>query len=108
MGFNTPVLILNDALHLIENDSQFGKKIADAAANNKTTDIGVGGHANAATVYPAEHADIVQVMAFGGNHASVLTKLHNGGRHYTSDEQVKLLEDLADTYGFRLVKKTKK
>lgn len=109
MGYNTAVLVLNDSIHEIAKDPDFGWKVAQAAANfGKTTDISVGGHVNAATVYSAAHADVVQVMAFGGNHASTLMRIHNGGRHYTSEEQVELIRHLADQYGFRLVKKSKK
>lgn len=112
MGFNTPVLILNDALHLIENDREFGKNIAKAIfsayARQQPIDIGVSGHCNAATVLPPAHADVVQVIAFGGNHASTLMRIGNGGHHYTSEEQMQLVKDLADQYGFRLVKKTAK
>jgi hypothetical protein len=47
MSWNTTVVVLNDALHDIENDPEFGKKLADAvkrAINRKECPIRVSAH----------------------------------------------------------------
>jgi hypothetical protein len=110
MGFNTPVLLLNDAMHEIEDDPTFAKRLAQASAtaymHGKSVDVRAGGHMNAASVLPSAHADVVQVIAFGGNHATTLLRMGNGGHHYTHEEQVRLIRELADQYGFRLVRKS--
>lgn len=108
MGYNTPVLLLNDALDEMRNDPTFAKRIVEASATaamwGKPIDVSAGSHCNAATVLPSAHADFVQVIAFGGNHTTTLLRVYNGGHHYTSDEQVQLVKDLAHQYGYRLVK----
>lgn len=108
MGYNTPVLILNDALHHLEDDTTLGKRIVQAVGEanfHNPVVVSSGGHMNALTVYPSKHADVVQIYAFGGNHATRLGMFHNGGHHYTPEEQVQLLKDLANQYGFNLVRK---
>lgn len=107
MGFNTSVIVLNDALHEIEEDKEFGKKLAEAVRMSGgrfgRQDIRSGSHANAATVIESHHADHLKILAFGGNTAQ---EIGFGGNYRATPEEI--LKTLADQLGFRLVKKPKK
>ena len=106
MGYNSTLIILNDALHEIGNDPDFGKKVEAAIQQSvlgKRIDISSGYHANAATVIECHHADHLQVIAIGGNTGQVLGS--GGGYRNTPEEMLKYL---ADSLGYRLTKKPKK
>lgn len=80
MGYNSTVVILNDALHVIETDPEFGKRLADAvkrAVMGKP--VGVAAHSasggiycNAATVIETHHADYDVLVRVGGNRGEVI------------------------------------
>lgn len=83
MGYNTSVLILNDALNHIENDPLFGKKLADAIRFvsvdkpqkidlKHETDKGIFVFCDAVTVIETHHADTNVVIAVGNNQGRVL------------------------------------
>lgn len=106
MGYNTTMVILNDALHLIREDKEFGKKVYDAAlvvTNRGRQDISSGNHCNAATVIESHHADHMKLIAVGGNCGQDLGYV--GG--YRS-EPLDMLKWLASELGYNLVKKPKK
>lgn len=74
MGYNTTVVVLNDALSEIEQDPDFGKKLVRAimqAGRGKPVDVSARGthciHANAATVIESHHADYDVLVKVGGN-----------------------------------------
>jgi hypothetical protein len=85
MGYNTAVLIMNDALGTIKDDPQFGKNLYNAtleSTRGEQVDVpahtydseGVrtrGGYVNAATVVSSQHADVPQVMVMKHNSAYV-------------------------------------
>lgn len=110
MGFNSTVLVRNDALGCIEKDPEFGKKIADAihrlSHERKGIDIGSGFNVNAATVVETHHASGTALVAVGGNHATVVTSVGDVP-HHEEEGQIKILQALAEQLGYRLVKKTK-
>jgi hypothetical protein len=83
MGWNTTVVVLNDALGYIEEDPEFGKKLArailglSAPPDRQRCDVSArrprgGVHANAATVVETHHADAVVTVDVGGNTAVVV------------------------------------
>ena len=53
-----------------------------------------------------DHADNTVLILAGGNTATVLGSVHNGGRHHTEEEQVKILKEVIDRMGYRLVRKS--
>jgi len=112
MGYNTSVIVLNDALGEIENDPQFGKKIGQAIGkltlrqSPRGVDIPSGNHCNAATVIETHHADDTTLLAFGGNCVSILGSSY-GYNHQDTTLQLRLIEELADKLGYKLVKKSK-
>lgn len=117
MGFNSTVFICNDAMDQIEKDpagwwaatnrelvhATFGSGGYDGRPGPKN--YGFGNHANAFWAVSNEHADVTVLIAVGGNHPTVLTKVHNGGRHHTPEDQVELLRAAADKLGYDLRKK---
>lgn len=110
MGYNSTVLVLNDRLGEIERDPEaFVKEMINAIHRKGMT------YGEAAVFYPGQssviscaHADQVTVMAVGGNHATILGRVYNGGNHHTEENQISILKRIADDYGFRLVRKPKK
>lgn len=104
MGYNSTVVVMNDALHQIENDPDFGKKLAQAvrslSVRNDYADVSAGNHCNAATVVATHHADIHSVVIVGGNNGKVI-----GSSLYSDTE--KIFREVADQLGYRLLKKRK-
>ena len=107
MGYNSTLLILNDALHQIANDKEFGRKVADAishlSVDRKPVDISSGGHCNAATAIETHHADSIKLIAVGGNCGQDLGYVGS----YRS-EALDMLQSLADSLGYRVVRKKQK
>lgn len=118
MGFNTTVVVMNDALGDIENDRDFGKKLV-AAINGlnlrEDRDKGIDVSArngnsiscNAATVVETHHAGSTAIVAVGGNYAHVLGYAPDVP-HHTEEGKLACLKALAEEMGFSLVKKGKK
>lgn len=74
MGWNTPVLILNDALDQIEKDAEgFTNRLTHACLGVHRSDgrahidIPAGHHANAAHVLRPSHADTTRLLVSHGN-----------------------------------------
>jgi hypothetical protein len=109
MGFNSAILVLNDRLEEIRRDPEgFVKEMLSNISRMSISDKMLDFYPGQSTVMSVAHADQVTILAVGGNHATVLGRVHNGGRHHTPEDQEFLLKRLADEYGFRLVRKPKK
>ena len=110
MGFNTTVLILNDALGDIENDPNFGKNLVQAIQEHyngrtgSTMGVSAGHHANCAKVISQFHADNTAILAVGGNYATILG-INSGYSHHKTEDKIRLLKQLALDYGYNLVKR---
>lgn len=104
MGYNTTVLVLNDGLNEIAKDKDFGQKIAEATMKLQVMKgplyVPAGFHANAASVIETHHADDIKMFAVGGNSVEDLGYV---GRY--NQKVLDYLHNLADTYGYKLVKK---
>jgi hypothetical protein len=108
MGYNSTVLVLNDRLGEIERDPEgFVKEMITAIHRKGSRDEEMDFYPGQSSVIHCAHADEVTVMAVGGNHATILGRLHNGGNHHTEENQISILKRIADDYGFRLVRKSK-
>ena len=110
MGYQTAVTILNDALEGLTTDPGFGVRLRQAVMisqrpeyRERGVDVSVGNHCNGALVLPSHHADVVQVVAVGGNYMRPMGNLY--GAWSNMQEPEKLLKELADQMGFRLVRK---
>jgi hypothetical protein len=110
MGFNSLIGVLNDRLSEIERDPEgfVREMIKGIHKLSISSDGPIDFHPGQSTVISCAHADQVTVVAHGGNHSTVLGRVYNGGNHHTEEYQIDLLERIADDYGFRLVRKSKK
>lgn len=77
MGYNTTVVIMNDALEAIGKDPEFGKNLKQAvlrAVSAKECPVRVGslGHSTAAKVIETHHADVDVLIRVGGNQGIVV------------------------------------
>ena|SRR5688572_22440255 len=105
MGWNTTVVVMNDSLHAIEKDPEFGKNLASAilraSSRSGRVDVHAGSHANAAHVVESHHADQTAVVAVGGNLGRVVAELY--GWDFKDTEE--LFKKLAETLGYSVRKK---
>jgi hypothetical protein len=102
MGFNTTVVILNDTLHDIERDPNFGKHLSDAVlTKGQSKDRVYCPHQ--VRIVETHHADDKHLIAVGGNTGVDLGYVGN----YLSEPH-QMARALADMLGYRLVKKTTK
>ena len=105
MGYNTTVVVLNDALSDIENDPEFGRKLAAAVRKvslGKPVDVSAGGHCNAAIVLETHHADNQQLVLVGGNYGQLLPC---NVRYHSETPEMDVLTTLATKMGYFLRKK---
>lgn len=103
MGYNSTLIVLNDALHQIKDDKEFGEKVYNAVLTvnrGKPVDIYSGNHCNAATVIETHHADSLRLIAVGGNCGQDLG--YAGSYSFKPEEMLKIL---ADRLGYRIVRK---
>lgn len=106
MGYNTTVVVLNDALSSIENDPEFGKKLVAAirkcsyyVSPERPIDVSAGSHVNAAHVVETHHADATSIVCVGGNLGKLIGLIHEW--HFPREVDLKsriakfLAEDLS-------------
>ena len=108
MGWNTTVLVYNDALSEIKSDKEFGAKLAAAISGmpaarqqGMRVDVPSGSHANAAMVVETHHADNTAIVTVGGN-LGICHHSSHGWQHHTREGQEKLLREWAHKLGFVL------
>jgi len=110
MGFNTTVVVHNDALGSIERDPDFGMKLSRAISNlgmrgDKMEDVSAGCHCNACEVIETHHADSAIAVVVGGNMGIELGYAGNYSAMDKDDEsKVKMLKTLALNLGYSLRK----
>ena len=110
MGFNTAVMILNDRFEDIRREPQrFVDEMLSGSCkwgvDRGEQQHGVDFYPGQSVVVPSQHADVVQVIAVGGNCLTVLGNIYGSGCHSENEDQLRLLKLLADDRGYRLVKK---
>ena len=107
MGYNSTVLVLNDALHDIEKDLEFGKKLVRAIShlqvNPSPQDISAGGYVNAALAIESHNASGIVPILIGGNYAHVIKDIWIGFE--AQDYELSLLKELANKLGYKVSKK---
>lgn len=103
MGFRTLVLLHNDLAHEWGHDPELGQKIQRAM--NYVHDADKGRIDNYGSVVECTHADNQTLFQVDSYHATPVA--HSFWSRGETDEQVKLklLRDMADRLGYRLVKK---
>jgi len=107
MGYNSTVLILNDRLHEIEKDPEFGYKISQLILMNSRKEYP---HLKSTIPYhygcevaAVNHADVTSVVVTGGNFSQ---EIFTDYRDYDLDTQeglTKLVKMMASKLGYRLV-----
>jgi hypothetical protein len=101
MGYNTTVLVLNDALGEIARDPEFGKKLAEAigsAGDGDSKNIAAGSFANAAMVVESHHSSETSLVALGGNHATVIGYSFQHTHHRKPEVMIKILKEALERY----------
>lgn len=107
MGYNTSLVVLNDALSHIENDNSFGTNIARAVRMlhmQRPVDIASGNFMNAAWAIETHHSSHIVPVLVGANLGVPVEGMHLGGMHVPALEE-QLLRRLAEKYHYRLVRK---
>ena len=112
MGYNTGIIVLNDALGTIKDHPQeFVENLEQAIGtfgySDDRKDIRCGNHCNAASVFHVSHADNWGVYTIGGNYASSLMPTFRAGNrgHHKPEDKEALLKMLADELGYSVIKK---
>ncbi len=113
MGHNTTVVILNDALHHIREDKDFGCKIADGASvahNSSPVNVWSGGFSSAARIVDTHHASNYRIILVGGNDGLALYPSFSVDlllQHGVEGLPLVLARELARTSGYYIAKKRK-
>ena len=109
MGFNSVLMILNDAYDVIDKDPigwwAKAKHELTTLRGDSPKSFGFGNHCNPTEAVVCHHADVTSLIAVGGNHSTVLCSIHNGGKHHEKEDQVELLKAAAEKLGYRLTRK---
>lgn len=104
MGFSSTIQIRNDCLDSV---LAHPREWVDAIVNNRFVpgkDFGACGFVNGMRTVAHAHNDVTTVAAVGSNYSSVLWTGHRGNLpHHLPDDQLKLLEVLANAHGLTLV-----
>jgi hypothetical protein len=98
MGFNTTIIILNDALESIAADPKFGKMLRDAvlkAVSQKDCPVRLwAGNSDAGSVIETHHADQDVMVSVGGNTGIVVKD-----DLYGADNNLVSIKEIAKTLG---------
>lgn len=112
MGFNSTIMILNDALHFIGDDKDFGRKveraILDLNLSPNPIDISSGTYINAAVAIEQHHSSMLMPVLVGCNYGYKLDQaalFENNLVFNKEDLGESLMRTLADHYGYYLRKK---
>lgn len=109
MGFNSTLVVLNDALEQISEDKEFGQKVKASILRKYSyrdedyVNISSGNHANVAAVVGVHHADEKHLFAIGGN---IGWDFGYMGGYRATEEQ--MLRAWAAKLGFVLHRKAKR
>lgn len=108
MGYNTTVVVMNDALHEIREDKDFGRKLYDAVTMlslevGKPQHVSAGCHGNAATAIEQHHASGHAIVAVGGNTGTVI-----GHAFCDQDQKLAIIKQLAGSMGYTVRKKAQR
>lgn len=113
MGFNSLLLINNDAMGAVDEDpvTWWGLvKRALSTAMREPATFGFKGFANYFTAIWCQHADTMGLIAVGGNRADILVRVPRMVLQYGTLEELHLavLKAAADKMGYQLRRKPKK
>lgn len=106
MGLNTTIVLMNDCLDNIKNDSDIGYKIWYAVSkhHSKIIEIDSGGACGALKIISSNHNSSFVPVLVGGNTGMVVDiNISLTSENYKLD----LLKSLADKLGYKISKKKK-
>ena len=112
MGFNTTVVVHNDALSSIETDPDFGMKLSRAISNlgmrgDRMEDVSAGCHCNACEVIETHHADTAIAVVVGGNMGIDIGYAGSWNEMGKDDKsKIEMVKNLARNLGYSLRKST--
>lgn len=110
MGFNSTLVICNDAFGAIDRDPagwwlETKRHLVDAMGP-EPVEYGYGNHANGFWAVSNHHANSVALVAVGGNYPTVFFREHWGVRgHHNEEDKLELLRRAAGQLGYQLTKK---
>ena len=118
MGFQTGVMILNDAIGNLSDQKVAQDFCQDLLRGinlfgmdgQKKLVLRIGNHGNGATIFHEAHADTVGVYAIGKNYTSTLATHVFGLKDHaihTPEAHLAMIRQIADALGYRLVSKGK-
>jgi hypothetical protein len=111
MGFNTGLVICNDAFSEIDSDPAkwwtATKTAISRAEAGAPVEYGFGSYANGFWAASNQNANVITLLAIGGNYPSVVFQEQWGNRgHHSHEDQVDLIRRAAGQLGYTLIKKT--
>lgn len=98
MGYNTAVVVLNDTMHEIERDTEFGQKLAFHCRQVEGPRAGSEYGPHGIKALPPAHADTLQIVGIGGNTIRAL-----GYAHLDADD-LAVVKSMAYRLGYRLTR----
>jgi hypothetical protein len=125
MGYNTTILVLNDAFDLCldKHKDEFCSKIRSMSSSGyllrgrdpldpdevgvTAESFSVGNHCNPAAVMTCTHADFTSVILVGGNYATVLGEAR-GYEHHKKKTVKRMLNDVLAQYGLKVIETKEK
>lgn len=97
MGNMTVVVINNDETGDIEKSREAVMDALLAALRS-----GTGADLKGVKIHPSYHADIIQLLAVGGNFSSVVHHTYSPARHDIRTGQIEVLKSWARALGYEL------
>jgi hypothetical protein len=112
MGYNKVILMCNDSDYRVDEDPAGWWDACKEAfsrfwAGSTTKDFHFNGCFGGWQAVSQEHADVVTVILAGGNHATVLGAVNNGGRHTSEADQIFILKQILRSKGYEVHKRRK-
>jgi hypothetical protein len=110
MGFRTVVILYNDQCSEWEKDETLGKKIAIGMnyAIASKVDPYSPAHLGYGYVAQCAHADTQTVAVLDSYHMTTLINSYWKSGEKTEDRNLRLVKEMANQLGYRLVKKSEK
>lgn len=109
MGYNSTLVVMNDALGQIEKDQAFGASVVAAIQKIRSRDhyiaVPSGSYANAAAVIETHHSSTYVPVLVGANNGKVVEGVQVTWGMEDRERELELLKQLAEKLGYSLRKK---
>lgn len=108
MGFRTVVVLNNDQAHEWQKDPELGNKIFHAASMKQWDRIGFEDRFQYGDTIEQVHADTQTIAFLDGYGGKAMAHSHWYRGETEEQKNLKMLKALADSLGYRVVKKSAK